>query len=758
MIYLQQHIYTSVAMFRTVAQSKDLPADIRKQLEKRATYPVPSGYSRYTVAEPSSFPVVHRFFPLEESGSAESSHYAISQTIYVGKDLTGRVGNYLTHSVVVDKENLEKIRWNVGQLIAHIRFRDRYIPLNKNNEKDREKLDSFGNEILPPLQVEFPVEEEDWQPLEKLTTKLNSKGVSYIYEKFLDAFGKDHPFFIISDTTECLEDICGILLTLPISYRQLTSFSTNESSPDIKGYNLVMFTPGTQVPSWQIGKQFELVELTALQKESFSISHPRAQFLEKCLRTGEIDVWRKSFIYIDSELSPSPDSEELKIAQEYWSVICNGWIVTDVTKFYEAAKKLRQWEKKHIYSLLTKDINDFFRENEGPVEPLDETVKLYCLWSQFLTEHITPAIQEHYINFSDKLFDKVVSQLPEKIVDIANSVTKVIQDIPQGEEIFQQMLNNHFSNGWFRSFVYLLINDPFKWWGVGKIHSISRVKKLPPEEFRILVRGIWKLYLKRYSPNLLESLTALSTLFLGLYQEGDLNQKHILLEEAIFTVPDDWRDIHKQRKLIQTLMNRRKEQFWELDIQAELLKSFDIPQPGKKGLTVDLPEFDAYFSNLSISTRERFYRGVINLIKISGLRIAQLPLLWSYLQLDEEAGDELFTYMVKFTATQSSWSDIMLTEIAKGAGRNNICHSENILVEIAVAAGNSPYRIKQIFGRLLSSCFRKMEKDEIRSFGHKVQERLRMSREVEKVWDTELFKIIGTRSKLFWESKKWWML
>jgi hypothetical protein len=295
------------------------------------------------------------------------------------------------------------------------------------------------------------------------------------------------------------------------------------------------------------------------------------------------------------------------------------------------------------------------------------------------------------------------------------------------------------NNGWF---------DDLK--GEGQ-----RLTKLPKEYFRAAVRGIWYRYIEQYSQH---NVTP-ARLFLLLYRDSDSEQKKILIEEAIFTVPDDRLRLHKQLTLVQAMMSSKEYVYpiRELDIQEELLKITDKPTPastspkGKSSfpeLALSLPKFEKYHDRLDRDIIAIFYNGLVKFLQVKQLSNspAKLPILWSYLQIDKyhEEANHLYEDIIKFVVNQKQWSASMLAEVVKASGRSSVTiNLFDIWCEMAVAAGERPERIYLLFDKGFDKEFgrnlRQLNKEELHSFGEWLQKRCGvMSDSIKNIWKNRL--------------------
>ena len=104
---LDQSVFTSRLAFETVMRSAGIGAEVRKELEKRSVYPL-------SWEAPS--PLIFRSFPL----SSAPGDFAVVRARYVDADSSGRRGNFITHSYVVPKRDVDRVQGNLPWLSTHL--------------------------------------------------------------------------------------------------------------------------------------------------------------------------------------------------------------------------------------------------------------------------------------------------------------------------------------------------------------------------------------------------------------------------------------------------------------------------------------------------------------------------------------------------------------------------------------------------------------------------------------------------------------
>ncbi len=99
-IALVSHVYGSTPRgFATVFADPSIGPDVLRDVERRCSYSLPFALSR---AEPASAPVKYLF------GVSGTSGF-VGRARYLGVDLTGRLGNYVCHTLVFDLDDASRL-------------------------------------------------------------------------------------------------------------------------------------------------------------------------------------------------------------------------------------------------------------------------------------------------------------------------------------------------------------------------------------------------------------------------------------------------------------------------------------------------------------------------------------------------------------------------------------------------------------------------------------------------------------------------
>lgn len=232
-----QWIYTSCQKgqssgsgFQTFSMSEGLTNEEIKELEKYGAYiPTNDLPSQPTENEiTTKFPISLTFFRLK------SGRYGICQSCYIGKDYSGRYGNYFSHALVLNEDLLyfyPILLWNSKN------FKKNLLPQEEN-------IDTTPP-VLPKLNADKISLSEEIN-FESIKTFLESDNrINYLKDiiNALISYKKTHRRIIVTDNHLNIPFwIAAIQLSFPLKIAHNITFTTYTHDPEGKG-SLICFTP-----------------------------------------------------------------------------------------------------------------------------------------------------------------------------------------------------------------------------------------------------------------------------------------------------------------------------------------------------------------------------------------------------------------------------------------------------------------------------------------------------------------------------------
>ncbi len=220
-----QLIYTSCkkglspgAGFQTFAMSEGITGEERREIERYGLYVPPTNLPTQPTEEEikTQFPVAFRFFRLE------SGRFAICQAKYIGRDYSGRYGNYFSHTLILEKDHFSfyPIQWYNSPL-----FRDRLTPVEMDTETTPPPLPCIEPaQFTAALTIRF----------EDVAAFIENKGMESLKELLSAAinYHQDHRRLVLSDTQANIPIwIAAVQMAFPLPMAHTLTFATYVHDP-----------------------------------------------------------------------------------------------------------------------------------------------------------------------------------------------------------------------------------------------------------------------------------------------------------------------------------------------------------------------------------------------------------------------------------------------------------------------------------------------------------------------------------------------
>jgi hypothetical protein len=402
---LRQHIYTAFPEFCTVAHSQ-LPKEILDQLESRAK-------------TPPKKQEVFKFFPLKTKEG--QTWFALSRLVDVAHDLIGRMGNYVSHSVIMEEKYLDSIDWDVGTLAD-------MVPFLKSRYNEKEKNDNY------PL-IEVSVSPVDLKTrLSELLELLGKEQMIFVLISLLRAMHARRPMLLHSDKITDVKHIGMIFSALPVAYFKSASFSTFEveAKDNVRNYSLVLLSPGVTIQPWQIGQQLEYRNLKAPIQHISLTGSGFIPFMHNMLLKEDYNDYFKLREFLGKEvdlpLETISDTGLLDVLVDYYKNLDK--FDKNHLKIIEKLMPFQNWWKMEKNNRKLAEDMEFFSQNDRA--PLDDKVKLCKLWSMLYTCSVPDSPNQEYCSFVTNLISHILTEDPSKILQAVECLKSLNSDIAEG--------------------------------------------------------------------------------------------------------------------------------------------------------------------------------------------------------------------------------------------------------------------------------------------------------------------------------------
>ena len=306
-ILIRQHLYTgTMRRFETIARSPDIGRDEGREIENRAgsfSYKATDGYA----------PLLFRGFPLSVSERDFST--GIMLLCYLDNDPSGRGGNYMAHSFLIETEQLRRCGWNVAWIATHLPIWDEFQPALEIVE-------------LAPLSVQIDPQEQ-YRFLQLVMDEIGREATTQIMEHILLKVGKSAdailplqlPFKplpgerewesisgrILSEgdasipvpTLDVLNiwRLAGIMSVLPPIFQKYGSFSINDATiPSKYALTVLWEAPSETLPSVDVSPYLEYC-MNLVTQEQFDEIDRLKSWMEKPLKTPSTDALNICLLY-----------------------------------------------------------------------------------------------------------------------------------------------------------------------------------------------------------------------------------------------------------------------------------------------------------------------------------------------------------------------------------------------------------------------------------------------------------------------------
>jgi len=289
-----QHYYTSCAGkgFQTNAMSKSLDKDTARVLEEKGVYIPPVSFpSQPTLEEIQKFPVSLSFFSLP------GDRWSVMQSVYLGKDYSGRYGNYFSHSLVTE---------NYESDFPHC------LPIQLWKSPIWVSKESAQTD-LPPFEGTIPDLSITWNDVFNFLgagDRLSKLG--QMITTVLNLSKNRHPIILVDTNQNIVLWIAAITFCLPYEIGKKVTFCTYNKNP----YSLNVMICGTTTDSdFHFSQQEYNFQYTIFQFEENTFSpekpvHPYAIIVLNSLKNRDSGAFERFSVFYKEVISKVPESAE----------------------------------------------------------------------------------------------------------------------------------------------------------------------------------------------------------------------------------------------------------------------------------------------------------------------------------------------------------------------------------------------------------------------------------------------------------------
>ncbi len=285
-----QHHYTSCEGkgFQTSAVSSALSKDIIMFLEQRGTYNPPLALpSRPTDEEIKNFPVALSYYTVNDET------VGVINSVYLGKDYSGRFGNYFAHSLVIDDYNKDM---------------DELLPIQLWSSPIWVSQEG-GSSDLPPLPEVTAGDFITWDRiLEFLTGSDRLSMYPYLLTALLDYKNTNKRIILVDGNQNVALWIAALTYALPISLARIITFCTYSKNP----YSIETLICGTTTDSdfqfshHEIKFEFYVFDFEENRFSSIPELNPYAEVATKRLCERDIRYFEEFSAFYDEMVLIAP--------------------------------------------------------------------------------------------------------------------------------------------------------------------------------------------------------------------------------------------------------------------------------------------------------------------------------------------------------------------------------------------------------------------------------------------------------------------
>ncbi|MFW6121648.1 MAG: hypothetical protein ACOC80_12240, partial [Petrotogales bacterium] len=352
-----QHYYTSCEGkgFQTNAFTEGLDSDTIRFLERNGVYiPPVSMPSRPTEEELKDFPVSLSYLLLPNQRSV------VINSVYVGKDYSGRFGNYFSHALVTD--NYEK---DIGSLLP-ILFWDSQIWTTKESKSSE----------LPPLERVEIGSSINWDNVYNFLNEDNRLSfLPNLLTATLEGLKTKKRIVIVDSNLNIAMWIAAITFTLPYGLARQVTFTTYNKNP----YMVEVLICGTTSDSefhfsaQEINYEYFVFDFENNRSSEIKETNPYTKLVIETIENGDFKLFDdfSEFYYEIVSLAPESSYELFDLFAMY--SVSKGKSISEA-----------DWEK--VIQLITS--YNLINLNPNKTEVVIEKLSEVSFWGKSLVDYV----------------------------------------------------------------------------------------------------------------------------------------------------------------------------------------------------------------------------------------------------------------------------------------------------------------------------------------------------------------------------------
>lgn len=450
--------------FQTYSLSKGITDEEKTEIERNGVYILPDQFQLETRMESADqYPVSFSFYQLK------SKRYVISQSKYIGKDYSGRRGNYFCHALVLEDGN-----WPFYpiQLYHSPSFKDRLTEAEMNTD-----------ETPPPLE---PLNIDDLALNDSLDFEIVSdfiqddrlEYVTQMVQSVID-YEKSHRRLILCDREEYIPFWFGaIQMAFPVRLSHYFTFSTYSYDPENTSflacaapqegtrfeftedqrtykYFVFDFCKGTHSDVESRNKYTQIVEIGyAISKENLDVYHSFIDRFNYHRINAEIDRALDLFTMTSSDIADMSYDDivsAIEFANAYASKEVLGNLLENMGRIVEELSTQVNFQSADI---LTRFQFNIGRATNNPAHIDNAYAFLFNAVDHLILDH--PDLEKHDVIAFNNTFLELNKSHPEEFIEqmmasarLENLNLMLSDDdvIEHTELYFIMMLNNLINLG-----------------------------------------------------------------------------------------------------------------------------------------------------------------------------------------------------------------------------------------------------------------------------------------------------------------------
>ncbi|MFV8826488.1 hypothetical protein [Alkalihalobacterium sp. APHAB7] len=208
--------------FQVYSASEGLTEEEILEIERYGVYIPPTHLPGHPTEEEikTKYPVAFSFFQLK------SGRYGICQSVYIGKDYSGRYGNYFSHALI-----LEEGEWPFDPILLY------KSPDLRTSLTLAEQEISYAPSPLPPLaSIQLGTEITEEKVNKFISNERNKDVLTGMLNALIEEKGAPGSLFITAEPNEIPLWVAAVRLALPLQLTQQLFFTTYSYDPERENF------------------------------------------------------------------------------------------------------------------------------------------------------------------------------------------------------------------------------------------------------------------------------------------------------------------------------------------------------------------------------------------------------------------------------------------------------------------------------------------------------------------------------------------